>query len=335
MRRGPEDLSDRPDPVVSVVRDLLARLRGTFGVSRVLVLVLVVLFGGAWLFARFEHVSYFKGLYWAVTTASTVGYGDVVPTNLAARLVAIGMMVLAVPLLGVGLADIASTLVEGRLRSVLGMSAHPPARGFTLVLDWSPSAQAATRDLLRRGRPVVVVSDVDRLGVEDPGLHFVHGDPVDEDLLRSLRPEQASAALLCHEHDGDLLVAAIALHRLAPDVPLMAAPARASTAHALRELGIAVGFASAEFLGYLLARSSESPHAGELLWQLVADDAYVVRERTVTPQQPWRTMAEARAALAAGSEIVLGVMDGGEIRFGPAETPLRAGDRLLVLAARK
>ena len=328
--------SGRVDPLLGVLRDLFSRLRPRgLGAGRVLVLVLAVIFGGAWLFMRTEHVSYFKAIYWAVTTASTVGYGDVVPTNVAARVVAMGMMVLAVPLLGLALASIASVLVEGRLRSVLGMAGHSFPDGFTLVLQWSASAQVAVRDLLRRGHSVVVVSDVDRLGVEDPHLHFVHGDPVDEDLLTSLRPEGARAALLCHAHDGDLLVAAIALHRIAPGLPLMAVPARASTAHALRELGIAVSFPSAEFMGYVLARGSESPHAGELLWQLVADDAYAVRERPVAREEVGGTVEAARARRAASGEIVLGVFDRGRVSFTLAGKALDAGDRLLVLVAQQ
>ena len=322
----------RPDPLLGLLRGLIDNVR-RIAPGRVALLVPALLLGGAWLFQHFEGVSYFKALYWAVSTASTVGYGDVVPTNTSARLVAIGMMVLAVPLLGLALAGVASGLVEGRLRRMLGMGRRPDLRDFTLVLDWSPSAQVAARDLLRRGHTVVVVSEADQLSLEDPALHFVHGDPSDEDVLRSLHLEKARAALLCHDHDGDMLVAAIALHQLAPSLPLRAVPARASTAHALGELGIATSFPSTEFLGYVLARSSESPHAGELLWHLVADDDYAVRESPVTPEEAGQTLSAVRARRAAAGEIVLGFFENGRVSFGPPGQPLQSADRLLVLAA--
>lgn len=55
--------------------------------------------GGALAFALVEHVSFGTGIYWAVTTASTVGFGDVVPQGTGGRIVAIGVMLTAIPAL--------------------------------------------------------------------------------------------------------------------------------------------------------------------------------------------------------------------------------------------
>ena len=320
----------RRGAVLGLLRDLL----GAFGHrrwsgGRLLVPIVAVLFGGAWLFSRVQHTTFFTALYWAVTTATTVGYGDVAPANARARLVAMGMMVLAVPLLGLGLADLASHLVEGRLRSVLGMGRSVYPAGYTLVLAWTPSSRVAVNDLLARGRVVVVVADVDGLGQESPRLHFVHGDPADEHLLTTLGPQRARACLLCHERDGDMLVAAVALHRLAPHLPLMAAPARAGTAQAMRELGIAVGFPVSEFIGYVLARGSETPHAGALLWQIVAGDDRVLREFPVAQGEAGRRLGEVSGGRAAHGELVVGLLRGGEVRLAGAEEVLEADDRIL------
>ncbi len=333
--RGADQGRSGVDNPLGLLRDLLGRLPWRrLGATRILLFVALVLLAGAWLFSRTEHVGYFKAIYWAVTTASTVGYGDVVPTNTAARLVAIGMMVLAVPLLGLVLADVASGLVEGRLRRMLGLGGVTLAPGDTLVLGWSAAAEVAVRDLLRWGHPVVVVSDAERLGFDSPHLRFVHGDPASQDLLRTLRPEAARAAILCHEHDGDLLIAALGLHRLAPDLPLVAVPLRAHTAETLRELGIAVSFPSAELVGYVLSRGSETAHAGQLLWQLVSDDDHVLRESSVTGDEAGQTVAAVRGRRAAQGQLVLGLLEGGAVRFGLAGQVLRAGEPLLVLVRR-
>ena len=55
------------------------------------------------------------GLWWAVQTVTTVGYGDDVPTNLAGRLVAVLVMLLGIAFLTVITASITSTFVT-RLR---------------------------------------------------------------------------------------------------------------------------------------------------------------------------------------------------------------------------
>lgn len=319
----------RHGAVLNIVRDILSFGRRRLGGGRVLLPVLVILVGGAWLFAHLQHVSYFTALYWAITTASTVGYGDVAPVGVPARLVAIGMMVLAVPLLGLGLAEIASQFVEGRLRSVLGMGRASFPHGYTLVLGWAASARVATGDLLQRGHTVVVVADADSLGQEHPRLHFVHGDPADEHLLGTLHPERARACVLCHEHDGDMLVAAVALHRMAPDLVLMGVPSRTGTMRAMRELGVGVAFPAAEFIGYVLARGSETPHAGLVLWQLVADDHVAIRELAPATDEVGRTLAAVAASRAARGEFVLGILRDGDVRLAAPDQIIGAADRLL------
>lgn len=59
-------------------------------------------------FSAVGDVSYPTGLYWAVTTASTVGYGDVSPHGLASRLVAIVVMLTVIPALGALFAGLTS-----------------------------------------------------------------------------------------------------------------------------------------------------------------------------------------------------------------------------------
>ena len=55
---------------------------------------------GAWLFALTQHYPFTTGLYWAVATATTVGYGDVTPHDGIGRLISSAVMLTTIPLLG-------------------------------------------------------------------------------------------------------------------------------------------------------------------------------------------------------------------------------------------
>ena len=56
--------------------------------------------------------SFGDALWWAITTMTTVGYGDRVPTTGGGRLIGAGLMLAGIALLGVVTASIASWLIE-------------------------------------------------------------------------------------------------------------------------------------------------------------------------------------------------------------------------------
>lgn len=51
-----------------------------------------------WLFAVMQHIPVIDGIYYAMTTASTVGYGDIVPTTPASKLITVVMEFTVIPL---------------------------------------------------------------------------------------------------------------------------------------------------------------------------------------------------------------------------------------------
>ena len=63
-----------------------------------------------------------QGMWWSIQTVTTVGYGDVVPTNTLGRIVASIVMLTGIGFLTVITATITSTFVESAHRRVEGNS---------------------------------------------------------------------------------------------------------------------------------------------------------------------------------------------------------------------
>jgi voltage-gated potassium channel len=59
-----------------------------------------------------DFESFWEGVWWAVSTVTTVGYGDIYPTTVAGRLVAMGLMLVGIGFLAVLTATIASLFVK-------------------------------------------------------------------------------------------------------------------------------------------------------------------------------------------------------------------------------
>jgi len=72
--------------------------------------------GGAVAFAIADHVSFWLALYWSASTATTVGYGDLVPRTGAAHVVAVTEMMTAIPLLGATFASLTAMHVHRHVR---------------------------------------------------------------------------------------------------------------------------------------------------------------------------------------------------------------------------
>lgn len=85
----------------------------TFRVVALLTLFLVVVAGAAQAtFDANEFPSFWDGVWWAVVTATTVGYGDVVPTDVEGRLIAVGVMLLGIGFISVLTATVASKFIQ-------------------------------------------------------------------------------------------------------------------------------------------------------------------------------------------------------------------------------
>jgi len=72
-------------------------------------------FVGALWFAAVEHLSVATGLYWSVTTATTVGYGDITPHTHVGRLVATLVMLTVIPLFAATFSLLTTTLTSAHV----------------------------------------------------------------------------------------------------------------------------------------------------------------------------------------------------------------------------
>jgi voltage-gated potassium channel len=203
------------------------------------VMAVVAMGLGATAFSLDQHVSWFVGWYWAVVTATTVGYGDVVPHGVGGRLIAMATMLTVIPLMAAAFADWASALAGLHLRRLLGMH-HTAANDHWVILGFSSLIPHLLPALLDRHPSVVLVAeDVDRGHLPDhAGMDVITGDPTNPHVLAKAHLERARQVLIVGPSDGDVLMTAIEAHRLAPHGSILAVTERANAVQALRDLGI-------------------------------------------------------------------------------------------------
>ena len=293
-------------------------------------LAVAILLTGAALFSITDDVSFGIGLYWAITTATTVGYGDVTPHNTGSRIIASVVMLTTIPTVAAVFALMAGATVLNHIRRLLGMDAHLPPGPFTIVFGSHPIVWRVIDELCAAGDPVVHVAPERPVSLHDD-VHFIAGDPTDEALILKCELGRANRALIACANESDTLVIAVAIHSNAPDLETFALTQSRAVARALHELGVTQTLAADELVGHAVAKGLETPQAGSLLLQLLDSTSYRMAETEVDPALVSQPLSKARAISGA---LVLGIAHGSSVELGVGSDPvLAAGDRLIVLEA--
>lgn len=212
------------------------------------------------------------------------------------------------------------------------MQTSLPKGPYILVYGSHPILPRALEELAGGGDPIVLVAPTRPPGVRDD-VHLMAGDPASEHMVRQSNPAGASRALIACTSDADTLVVAVAIHGLAPQLEVYALTQSPHVANALHELGVSYTLASEELLGHALAKSLETPQAGDLLLQLVGSSSLRLHESPIDDSLIAQPLSKARAAVGT---LVLGISRGTHVDLGVGEDPLlAAGDRLIVLELAK
>jgi voltage-gated potassium channel len=314
--------------------------------SLVAIAVAIILVG-AGLFALTQHDSYWLALYWAITTATTVGYGDVLPHNTIGRVIASAVMLTTIPIVGAIFGILAGVSAVNHIRRLLGMDMRLPREPYTVIFGVDPIVPRVLEELAHRGRTVVLVAAEKPSGTP-VDVVFVAGDPTDERVIARARPQEAELALIACEQDADTMVVAVTLHTVAPKLKMYALTDSPRVARAITRssvgspatkttsTGVPDGFSAAthtlsadELVGHTVAKALETPEAGDLLLQLVDATGYRLEEQIVDDALAVKTLSQARAD---PGRLILGIAHDGHVDLGIGGDPqLSAGDRLIVL----
>ena len=300
------------------------RLWGLFALGIAILLV------GAALFAATQHDTFWLGLYWAITTATTVGYGDVTPKNTIGHVIASFVMLTTIPVIGALFGLLAGATAVRNIRRILGMDTHLPSEPYTVIYGLDSVVPRVLEELCRRDTSVVLVAP-QRPPAAPEAIAFIAGDPTDERVIARSKPADADRALIACEQDADTMIVAVTLHTLAPKIRSYALTDSPRVARALSELGVTHTLSADELVGHTVAKSLETPEAGNLLLSLVGATNYRLEEKIVDEELRGRARTLSAARSAPGT-LILGIARDGKVELGVDSDPeLNTGDRLIVL----
>lgn len=188
---------------------------------------------------RQEFATLADGIWWAVVTMTTVGYGDEYPTSTAGRVVGVVLMFSSIGLVSVFTATVSSIFVARKIREGRGLE-DVDFEDHVLICGWHAKAHRVLDKLNQAASPPAVVlvnlaatDDMDDVIKTHPNMEiqFVRGDFTKEEILEKTNIRYAYSAILLpdvsdpnsmHAPDQRTILAAHVIRSINPEMKVFA-----------------------------------------------------------------------------------------------------------------
>jgi voltage-gated potassium channel len=198
--------------------------------------------------------------YYAIVTATTVGYGDTTPTSQEARLFGISVVVLGAASFAVALGSVLGPAIEARFARALGTMTDTDYELFedhVLVLGYGDLTEPLLDELAGECDTLIVVPDGDSATLlRNHGYDVFVGDPSDDEPLLEAGIERARAVIAATENDADDAFAILTARELNPGVRIVAAATAQENIQKLERAGADDVISPAVIGGQMLVRSA-------------------------------------------------------------------------------
>ena len=325
---------------------LLPSIKSLFAGKFLFLIIFLILFTvSVFLYARFEIIPdptfqesmiqgkgpYFESFYWLVTTATTVGYGDITPNTTEGKILALIVMVLGVSLLGFLLSQLTRSIVESNIGRFFGLNKIKKSIDY-IVCGWNELSKSAFEEINDYKKSVIIISKNRPDLSFSKNVQYMSGDPKDKTILENANVMKAKNILLCMNNDSEILLAIHIIRELNPWINITAKLNDPDHIPMAESAGADQVVAPPAIAGRLLSIIPEQPYV--VRWILSATSQafdqefveYYVHEKSVFTGRTLASMREAAHIKIIGVESV----DGFE-KLPKDDYEIKTGDKLVVM----
>ncbi len=283
---------------------------------------------------------FFDAIYYTVITATTVGYGDVVPLTATGKLLAMALGVLGIFLFSLLTATISTGFFHSVNMLKAGMLSFREMKNHIVICGWNETGEVILEELKQyykerhqRMKPVVIVSEQD---IQVEGTYYKKGDFVREEILKNAGVEHADTVIILAEKlphltedsiDARSILAAMLVRDLNPRVSLIIEILLRENAKTIRRKKVAdYIIVDGEIVGSIISNYIKHKETTELLKFFLEKAEF--EEKVVEEVKTFRELLHELGR----DYILIGVKRGEEfIMFPDPDFEVRPEDTLLLL----
>jgi voltage-gated potassium channel len=238
--------------------------------------------------------TWWDGIWFAIITSATVGYGDKYPVTVPGQLVTIALILIGGSLLAVLLANIGGRFALQISRKERGLLPAHLYRNHVVICHWNKQAKAAIRDYYRAHRKmrfVLIDNYIEENPIPEYDVHFIRGNFSEDEVLIKANVRHAKAVLIFGDKridestaDAKALKAVLAIKYLNPDVYTIV-ECLSGDVRALERVGADEVIDTGEINGRLLVQSSLSVGVSNVLKELLIHESGNEFYETMVPDK--------------------------------------------------
>ena len=266
-----------------------------------------------------SFTNYFDSLYWSIVTVTTVGYGDIVPHTIYAKIITIFLILSGVIAVSLFTAVVTSNLIKKTIFNLKEWENMENLDKHLIICGYKPQLKVLIDDFLKKNKrltikDIVVIHnsltpEIEVMLNELKYVKFIEGDFSEEEILKKAKASKASKAIIMSENndtsDSKVLATTILLKSFNHNIYIIAEIINPKFESYLEKIGCDEIILSEEYNKYLISKAIIDPGISKVIGNLIMNENFKI----ITKNYFSLTFKEVFDKLLKENIILIGVIE--------------------------